>query len=82
VKLPLLGAAAVLLIGLTACGTSQPAPQPTPEPIPSPIQVSEKYINQNTFEFQKKLKDGRTVTCVVWQEYQEGGVSCDWPNAK
>lgn len=24
------------------------------------------------------LKDGRTITCVVFQEYSKGGVSCDW----
>lgn len=77
-----LGAATILMLGLSACGSSAPAPAETPEPIPAPIQVSEKYVNEHSFEITKKLKDGRTVTCVVWQEYREGGVSCDWANAK
>ena len=69
---------AVLMVGLSACGSSTPEPAPTAEPLPKPIQVSEKYVLENTYEFTKKLKDGRSVTCVVWQEYQEGGTSCDW----
>ena len=73
---------AVLMVGLSACGTSTPAPAKTPEPLPPPINVSEKYVLENTYEFSKKLKDGRTVTCVVWQEYQEGGTSCDWESIK
>lgn len=81
-KLSMLGAAAVLMLGLSACASPAPAPTPTPEPLPTPINVSEKYVLEHTFEFDKKLKDGRTVTCIVWQEYQEGGVSCDYANAK
>ncbi len=84
-KLSALGAAAVLMLGLSACSTSAPAPAPAPaptaEPIPSPVQLSEKYTNENMFEAKKKLSDGRTVTCVVYHEYQEGGVSCDWESA-
>lgn len=28
------------------------------------------------------LKDGRTVNCVVFQSINEGGIDCDWNNAK
>lgn len=28
------------------------------------------------------LSDGRTVTCVVHSDGYQGGLSCDWSNAK
>lgn len=33
----------------------------------------------NTFQIDKTLDDGRTVTCVVLNGH---GISCDWENAK
>lgn len=33
-------------------------------------------------DFRVPLKDGRTVTCVVYDGYRAGGVSCDWATAK
>lgn len=32
--------------------------------------------------FDIPLDDGRTVTCVVWQDNYKGGISCDWASAK
>ena len=28
------------------------------------------------------LKDGREITCVNYSSYNQGGLSCDWNNAK
>lgn len=28
------------------------------------------------------LQDGRTITCVIYNQYQKGGLSCDWEGAK
>lgn len=33
-------------------------------------------------DYRVPLDDGRTVTCVVYDGYKAGGVSCDWANAK
>lgn len=66
---------AVFMIGLTACSN-----EPTPTPTPTELSVDD--TNQYIYEAQKKLKDGRTVTCVIYNSYQEGGINCDWANAK
>lgn len=28
------------------------------------------------------LNDGRTLTCVTYSKYNQGGLSCDWNNTK
>lgn len=36
-----------------------------------------------TFREEKiQMDDDRTVNCVVFQSIQEGGIDCDWRNAK
>lgn len=32
-------------------------------------------------EVRMPLSDGRTVTCVVYGGYKQGGLSCDWQGA-
>lgn len=39
----------------------------------------EGFRNDSTVEIQKKLKDGRTVTCLT---YDSDGITCDWANAR
>lgn len=34
------------------------------------------------YEYSAPLKDGRTVTCLVYSNYNQGGLSCDWDNAE
>ena len=29
-----------------------------------------------------KLKDGSEITCIKYSSYNQGGLSCDWNNAK
>lgn len=38
--------------------------------------------SSNLYERTITLEDGRTVTCVVYTQYQKGGLSCDWEGAK
>ena len=40
---------------------------------PSTGEVYEKDIT---------MKDGRTVTCLIFDSYQEAGMDCDWEDAK
>lgn len=39
----------------------------------------EGFRNDSTVEIQKKLKNGRTVTCLT---YDSDGITCDWANAR
>lgn len=32
--------------------------------------------------YEVRTADGRTVTCVVWDGYNAGSVSCDWAGAE
>jgi hypothetical protein len=38
-------------------------------------------ISSNLYERQITLTDGRTVTCVVYANMKQGGLSCDWNGA-
>ncbi len=68
-KLIIVLAVASLLLG--ACGESGTAATPSqPGPWGSEFAVSVVDVN------------GRKVTCVVWDGYRAGGISCDWANAK
>lgn len=61
---------------LTACS---PAPVPTQrEKNPNPHEISQ------IIELDYKLENGRTVTCLLWNSGpgNEGGMSCDWINAR
>lgn len=40
-----------------------------------------KALERN-WEFDRVMKDGRTVTCIAWKLGYAGGLSCDWENAK
>jgi predicted component of type VI protein secretion system len=37
---------------------------------------------ENWSEVTVKLKDGRSINCLIWIGYRKGGPSCDWANAK
>lgn len=43
---------------------------------------NQENLDSNVEPYVVKLEDGRTVTCVVFQAVQEGGISCDWANAR
>ncbi len=59
--------AAVLLFGLTACGSV------------SEEDLQESDVITNTIQVPVKGTD-RTVTCIVYthDEYSEGGIECNW----
>ena len=60
--------AAVVL--LTGCAQEREAPA-TPGPVGGTTEVIHVDV------------DGRSVTCVVWDGYNAGGISCDWsPSAR
>lgn len=44
-----------------------------------------KNVQRNRYghmvEQEMELEDGRVVTCVVYDGYNSGGVSCDWDSA-
>lgn len=37
--------------------------------------------NEALTEAHVKLSDGRMVTCIKYEGYQAGGLSCDWAGA-
>lgn len=53
-------------LALTGCN-----PGPAPEP-------GADRTNEVLFERQIALTDGRHITCVVYSNYKQGGLSCDW----
>lgn len=67
-KITALGLAALMGLSLTACSAAQ-LPEDyvpsTPEPVLTPVEVV--------------LLDGRTVPCIVLNEYT--ALSCDWDGA-
>lgn len=79
-KLFAAGAVALLALGLGACGvpyeesTSKQQGQVDLKKEQAPIGLSESTIT---------LQDGRTVTCVVYNDAMapQGGISCDWESA-
>lgn len=85
------GASRVLLVAvagaltLGGCGGQEPETTPTPTAgiatIP-PRDGDDAGFGQFLRETQLTLKDGRTVTCVAYEAYQQGGLSCDWQGAR
>ena len=57
-----LGAVALLLAGCSR--------ETSPE--------SQQGTNGVVSTFYAKTIDGRTIPCVVWSGYKQGGLSCDW----
>lgn len=41
-----------------------------------PVAVDDR--NGDVEERHVLLNDGRSITCIVYDSYQEGGISCDW----
>lgn len=39
---------------------------------------SEEQRAGNLFEQKVYLSDGRTVTCIIYEDSRKGGLSCDW----
>ena len=39
---------------------------------------TQKRTNEGLFESPIVLKDGRTITCIVYSSGYQGGLSCDW----
>lgn len=35
-------------------------------------------LDEGIHEVPVELKDGRTVTCILYKGYRKGGLSCDW----
>lgn len=66
-----LGLSALILLG---CGAARP------DPPANPAIVVEPGITEITH----KLKNGRTITCLLWNRDAgyDSGMSCDWANAK
>lgn len=64
----------VMLLLVAACAkgeTPTGATAPVPGPFDGRIAVQEV-----------QFEPGKTVTCVVWDGYRAGGISCDWANTK
>lgn len=56
-----------VIFGLSSCG----------------IPISTSPVEQaNWSEVQVKLKNGRSVNCLIWIGTSKGGPSCDWANAR
>ena len=59
------------IAGLSACG----------EPI-DPPKTTQRNMNDSTKYAKITLPDGRAVDCLFYTDYKQGGLSCDWDNAK
>lgn len=46
------------------------------------VPVGIDTANEDVEERRVLLEDGRMVTCIVYDSYQEGGISCDWDGAR
>ena len=69
----ILGAVVLALLG---CGAASPGSKAPQDPA-----VIHSY---GVTEIAHKLKNGRTVTCLLWDRDAgyDSGMSCDWANAK
>lgn len=65
---------ALALLTLGACAAQSTAPPPPEDP-----SVHHDY---GVTEIQHKLKDGRTIICLIWDRDAgyDSGMSCDWDN--
>lgn len=71
----LTAAAALLALGLTGCDQEQYEKPPEPETV-------EIGYYDTAYEFEFKMKDGRTVACIYVDGDRSGGPSCDWGRAE
>jgi uncharacterized lipoprotein YehR (DUF1307 family) len=69
----------VTMIGLSACGESEKTSTQGGQ-----VEAEQKGFDTGKYLWtgDKKLPDGRTVSCVVYAAGYAGGLSCDWANAK
>ena len=44
--------------------------------------LQSKISSWSIIEIRKTLEDGRTVTCLIFDSGNSGGITCDWDNAK
>lgn len=65
--------AALSVLLLAGCGEESTSTEPP-----------ETLAPEGITEVRHKLLDGRTVTCLLWDEGPgyDSGMSCDWANAK
>lgn len=81
-KLTWIALAFVTMLGLSACAPPSAPAQPVNPTIPAAEHYDSYNISEHLYVGVKKLPDGRTVTCVAYADYNRGGTSCDWANAK
>jgi hypothetical protein len=74
--------AALLLLG--GCGADGPAAPaaPTPGMTTLPERQVDNGYEDTLREEQVRLKDGRTLTCIVYEGYKAGGLDCNWQEAR
>ena len=60
-------ASLVVVAALVGCSGT-----PAPEPVTAPSKIG------GSSDSVRIDVDGRKVTCIVWQAYRAGGISCDW----
>lgn len=48
---------------------------------PGRVQAGDEILSSTTTGV-IQTPDGRKVTCVVWQGYQAGSISCDWEHSR
>ena len=73
----LAGIAAVTVVSLAAC-SGGPSGGTTTQPVDKGAGSYSSSLSERII----KLKDGRVVTCVIYEGGYAGGLSCDWDNAK
>ena len=62
-------ATALAVLALAGCGGQAATPAPESTVAPESTRLDERTI---------KLRDGRTLTCVIYHSGYAGGLSCDW----
>ncbi len=67
-----LAAVGALVLGLAGC-SSAPSTGGAPE-----LDEESGIISTDLFERSIKLTDGRVITCIIYEGYRKGGLSCDW----
>lgn len=70
-KLAAIGVAVGLIVGLAGCTQATPTGG-------GEVTQNSKYIYENRVT----LADGTQVTCLALVGNRQGGLSCDWANAK
>lgn len=75
-QLTVMVAVCIAIGSLTGCAASSYTDEEETPPAPS----VEHYFDDNLYEVQKTLEDGRTITCILYDAgYKRGaGLSCDW----